>query len=76
MNGVVAGSMGKMTVLERDPLRFKTEMLAAPGCASRFAGTAAVNWVAPPNVVASESPFHCTVAPEVKLAPATVSVNP
>src|SRR5258708_5055402 len=65
-----------MTVVERDPLRFKTETLAAPGCASRLAGTAAVNCVGLPNVVVSESPFHCTVAPVTKFAPVTLSVNP
>src|SRR5437899_4360961 len=65
-----------MTVLERDPLRFTTEILAAPGCASRLAGTAAATCVALTNVVVRESPFHCTMAPEAKLAPATLSVNP
>src|SRR5579883_330800 len=42
---------------------------AVPGCAIRFAGTDAVSCVVLTNVVASEDPFHTTVAPDVYPAP-------
>ena len=48
---------------------------AVPTDAMRFAGTAAVSWLAFTNVVDSPEPFHCTVAPEENPPPFTVNVN-
>ena len=76
MNGVVDGLIGKTTVFDLEPPGFSTEMLAPPGCASKLAGTAAVNCVGLVKVVLRDDPFHCTVAPEIKLEPNTPSVNP
>lgn len=52
-----------------------TVTLALPAFAIRLPGTAAVNCVAFTNVVESGEPFHCTVEPETKPEPLTVSVN-
>jgi hypothetical protein len=54
---------------------FTTVTLALPAFAIRLPGTAAVNCVPFTKVVESGEPFHCTVAPEAKLEPLTVSVN-
>lgn len=54
---------------------FTTVTLALPAFVIRLAGTAAVNCVPFTKVVESGEPFHCTVAPEAKLEPLTVSVN-
>src|ERR1017187_8517338 len=48
---------------------------ATPTEAMSLAGTAAVNCVAPTNVVVSAAPFHCTTEPETKPEPVTVSVS-
>ena len=54
---------------------FTTVIFTEPGAATRFAGTAAVSCVALPKVVVSAAPPHCTVEPDTKLVPVTVSVN-
>ena len=41
----------------------------------RLAGTEAVNFVAATKMVERAEPFHCTVAPERKPVPFTVSVK-
>ena len=52
-----------------------TVILAVPGAAIKFAGTAAVNWALLTKVVVNPVLFHCTTAVEVKPAPLTVSVK-
>ncbi len=52
-----------------------TVMLAVPAVLIRFAGTEAVNWVALPNVVIRDEPFHCTAAPRPNPLPFTVKVK-
>jgi hypothetical protein len=52
-----------------------TVMLAVPGAAINFAGTAAINWVLLTKVVVNPVLFHCTTAPEIKPVPLTVSVK-
>ena len=59
----------KVAELETAPLGFWTVMLAVPIFAIRVAGTVAVNWVPFTKLVKSGEPFHCTVAPEVKIPP-------
>jgi len=54
---------------------FTTVTLALPVFVIRLPGTAAVNCVPFTKVVESGVPFHCTVAPETKPVPLTVSVN-
>ena len=59
------------------PLKgFVAVTLALPGLAIRLAGTVAVTCPEFTNVVVSALPFHSTVAPDWKLDPLTVSVNP
>lgn len=65
----------KLTALEPSPPGLDTMMLALPAAEIKLAGTSAVTCVALKNVVASGVPFHCTVAPERKLVPVTVSVK-
>jgi hypothetical protein len=50
-------------------------MLTLCDATIRLAGTEAVNFVAPAKVVERAEPFHCTVAPERKPVPFTVSVK-
>jgi hypothetical protein len=52
-----------------------TVTFAEPVVAIRLAGTAAVRLVALTKVVVNAVPFHCTVAPETKFVPVTVSEN-
>ncbi len=65
-----AGLIVKLTGFEP-----ATVTLALPAAAIRLAGTAALNCVALANVVANGDPFHCTVEPERKPVPVTVSVK-
>jgi hypothetical protein len=53
-----------------------TVTLAAPAEAMSPARIEAVSWVVLTKVVARSDPFHRTVAPETKLEPLTVRVNP
>ena len=53
-----------------------TVTVAKPTVATRVAATGAVNCVLLRNVVVSVAPFHCTVAPDTKFWPFTVSVKP
>src|SRR5712691_136698 len=48
---------------------------AVPAVAMSLAGIAAVTCAAETNVVVRALPFHCTVEPEMKLLPFTVSAN-
>jgi hypothetical protein len=57
------------------PPEVVTVIFAGPEVAIREAGTAAVNFVALANVVASAVVPHFTVEPETKFVPLTVSVN-
>ena len=52
-----------------------TVTVAEPAAATSEAGTWAVSCVALTKVVASDEPFHSTVAPEVKFEPETVRAN-
>jgi hypothetical protein len=53
-----------------------TVTVAVPAVAISVADTGAVNWVALTKVVLRAVPFHCTIAPETKPVPLTVSVKP
>jgi hypothetical protein len=66
----------KVSALVVAPPGFWTVMLAEPGEAIRLEGTDAVNWLAETKLVERADPFHSTVAPEAKLEPFTVKVNP
>ncbi len=75
---VIAGIgplIGSAAAVEALPPVLSAVMLALPGLAIRLAGTAAVSCVELTNVVVSAVPFQCTLAPERKLVPFTVSVN-
>jgi hypothetical protein len=67
--------MEKLVAVEVLPPEFATVTLALPPLAISAAVTVAVTCVLPTNVVDSAVPFHCTVAPERKPVPLTVSVN-
>jgi len=54
---------------------FTTVIETVPVVAMSFAEIAAVNWVLLTKLVARALPFHCTVEPETKFVPVTVSVN-
>jgi len=73
-----AGSMLNFVVAEASPFGpgFCTLTGVEPGIATSLDEMAAVSCVLLTNVVARAPPFHCTVAPETKLEPFTVSVNP
>jgi hypothetical protein len=71
----VTGLILNVSALEAVLPGFTTVTLALPTFAIRLPGTAAVNCVPFTKVVESGDPFHCTVAPETKLEPLTVSVN-
>jgi len=49
--------------------------VAVAGAAISDAGTAAVNWLAVFQVVASAVPFHCATDPATKFAPEMVRLN-
>ncbi len=72
----VGALMGNATAVDGVPDKLTAVMLALPALAIKLAGTAAVNCAELTNVVVSPVPFHCTVAPERKLVPLTVNVNP
>lgn len=59
----------KVAELETAPPGFWTVTLAVPLFVIRFPGTVAVNCVPLTKLVKSGEPFHCTVAPEVKIPP-------
>ena len=71
----VTGLILNVSALEAVLPGFTTVTLALPIFAIRLPGTAAVNCVPLTKVVESGEPFHCTVAPETKLEPLTVSVK-
>ena len=71
----VTGLILNVSALEAVLPGFTTVMLALPVFAIRLPGTAAVSCVPFTKLVESGEPFHCTVAPETKLEPLTVSVN-
>ena len=81
LSEVIAGpaAMVKVAPLEVTPFTV-TVTVAEPTVATRLAGTWAVNSVALPNVVVRdvvpEVLVHCTVAPETKPEPLTVSAKP
>ena len=54
---------------------FNTVTEAVPTAVKSPTGTTAVNCVALTNVVTSDKPFHCTIAPLTNPLPVTVSVN-
>jgi hypothetical protein len=75
---VIAGVgmvMEKLVAVDVLPPEFATVTLALPPLAISAAVTVAVTCVLLTNVVGSAVPFHCTVAPERKLAPLTVRVK-
>jgi len=74
MTGVGA-LMGKLTELEEVPPGLTTLMVALPVLAMRVAATEALSCVELTKVVGSAAPFHCTVAPERKPVPFTVSMK-
>src|SRR5215471_6616861 len=53
-----------------------TVMAAEPGTAISVGATVAVSRLLLTNVVGRFCPFHCTAAPNAKLLPDTVRVNP
>src|SRR5437867_81999 len=67
--------MVKVTAFEVNPLGLVSVTVAAPPAATRDAGTAAVTWVAPTNLVARGEPFHCAAEPGTKLVPMTTRLN-
>ena len=73
-----AGSILKLVVAEANTFVPGFLMLtdAEPGIARSLAGMAAVSCVLFTNVVVRAPRFHCTVAPETKFEPFTVSINP
>ncbi len=71
----VTGLILNVSALETALPGFTTVTLALPTFAIRLPGTTAVNCVPLTKVVESAEPFHCTVAPDTKLEPLTVSVN-
>jgi hypothetical protein len=64
-----------VAALEVKPPGLTTVTVAVPALEIRLAATVAVSCVAPPNIVGSGDPFHCTVAPDTNPAPFTVSVK-
>src|SRR4051812_2607807 len=71
----VAKLILNVSALEAALTGFTTVTLALPTFVIRLPGTVAVNCVAFTKFVTRGAPFHCTVAPEAKLEPLTVSVN-
>lgn len=67
--------MEKLVAVDVLPPEFATVTLALPPLAISAAITVAVNCVLLTNVVVSPVPFHCTVAPERKPVPLTVSMK-
>jgi hypothetical protein len=61
--------IAKAAELETAPPGFWTVTLALPIFAIRLPGTDAVNCVPFTKLVKSGEPFHCTVAPELKIPP-------
>jgi hypothetical protein len=74
LSELIVGVTLKFTRLEITPPE-ATVIWAVPANRSRFGVAAAVSWFAFTTVVASGVPFHCTVAPEAKSLPFTVSVK-
>src|SRR5579871_2769653 len=75
MNGPGAAIV-KVIGLDAVPPGFTTATEAVPTLTIRAAGTNAVTWFELMTVVDRKDEFHCTVAPEAKPEPLTVSVNP
>ena len=71
----VTGLIVNVSALEAVLPGFTAVTLALPVFATRLPATIAVNCVAFTKLVESGEPFHCTVAPDTKLEPLTVSVN-
>jgi hypothetical protein len=69
--------MVSVAALEVPPpgVGFNTVTESIPAVAKSPTGTTAVNCVALTNVVTSDIPFHCTIAPLTKPLPVTVSVK-
>jgi hypothetical protein len=73
---VMTGSgwlIGKLTAFDAAAPGLITVMLALPTALTRLAGTEAISCVELPKVVERDEPVHCTVAPERKPVPFTVS---
>ena len=72
---VVTGLILNVSAFEAVLPGFTTVTLALPTLAIRLPGIVAVNCVAFTKLVESGEPFHCTVEPDTKPEPLTVSVN-
>jgi hypothetical protein len=73
--GVAGALIANVVAVEFVPPGLDTVTLALPALAIRLAGTDADNCAAPRKVVVRAVLFHCTVLPETKFEPVTVSVN-
>jgi len=70
-----SGKTVKVSALEAGAPVSKTVMATVPATASWVVVTCAVSWVELMKVVASDEPFHSTVAPERKFEPEIVRVK-